>query len=48
MLLKYKNEYSLSNQIQEDIMCYLDGMDNTIIDGVCEIVSIRMKDYINQ
>tara|TARA_Y100000310_G_scaffold260303_1_gene269169 strand:+ start:1374 stop:1517 length:144 start_codon:yes stop_codon:yes gene_type:complete len=29
---------SIKMQIQEDIMIYLDGMDDEIIDNVCQIV----------
>jgi len=29
-------------QIQQDILCILDGLDDSILDSVCEVVSERM------
>ena len=33
----------LSEQIQADLIAYLDGFDNDIIDGVCKIITDRFK-----
>ena len=33
----------LSQQIQDDLIAYLDGFDNEIIDGVCKIIIDRFK-----
>lgn len=29
---------SLSEQLQENLIAFLDGMDQRVIDGVCEVV----------
>ncbi len=34
----------LSERIQEDLIVWLDGFDNQIIDGACQIVVDRFKD----
>jgi len=33
----------ICEQIQEDLMTFLDGMDNSILDGVCQIVVDNFK-----
>ena len=33
----------LSEQIQSDLITYLDGFSNEIIDGVCKIIADRFK-----
>jgi len=33
----------LSEQIQSDLITYLDGFSNEIIDGVCKIITDRFK-----
>ena len=35
---------SLREQIQEDLLTFLDGMDNEILDGICEII---VKNFTN-
>jgi hypothetical protein len=42
----------LSEQIQSDLITYLDGFNNEIIDGVCQIITDRFdrtyeRDLIN-
>ena len=33
----------ICEQIQEDLMAFLDGIDNYILDGVCQIVVDNFK-----
>ena len=38
----------LREQIQEDIITYLDGMDDEIIDDLCQVVVERFNEYTNE
>jgi len=33
----------ICEQIQQDLLTFLDGMDNSILDGVCQIVVDNFK-----
>jgi hypothetical protein len=39
---------NLKEQIQDDICCFLDGIDDEIIDSICEIVIERVNTLIGK
>lgn len=39
---------NLSEQLQENLITFLDGMDQQIIDGVCDIVVNTIKEQSNE
>jgi hypothetical protein len=39
------NINELSEQLQENIMIYLDGFSDEILSGVCQVIVDTVKDY---
>lgn len=42
-----KNLNALQEQLQENLRCYLDGMPDEVLDGVCQTVVDTISQYQN-
>ena len=42
-MAKQKSREEIKEQIQQDLMCFLDGMGDDVLDRVCEIVIENFK-----